>query len=78
MQLGIEGSAKQGLCMNSSLGGEDSAGMWMEMIVEKLQGQRKIMKKIHISTHTTFRQVIAFMKSQLEGKGCVCQGDYLK
>lgn len=52
MQLGIEGSAKQGLCMNSSLGGEDSAGMWMEMIVEKLQGQRKIMKKnSHLHPH---------------------------
>lgn len=34
---------------------------------EKLQGQRNIDGKIQVSTHTTVRQGVAFMKSQLEG-----------
>ena len=43
----------------------------------KLQGQRNIMEKIQVSTHTTVRQGAAFMKSQLQGKCCVCQEDNL-
>ena len=64
--------------MKSLLGREDNAWMWFEMIVRKLQGQRNIMEKIQVSTHTTVRQGVAFMKSQLEGKCYVCLEDDLK
>lgn len=73
-----EGSAKQGMCMNSSLGTENGTGHGWRGEWKNCEVRAKQWETCQISADTIFRPDIVCMALQRKGLSCRCQGDHRK